>query len=263
MNLGKAILAVFTWTVIAFLIYIPLILVIIFSFNDSIYFIFPLKGFTLKWYLRVFEDPGFLKSVINSIVVALATTAGAILIGVPASFSFVRLRRNNTFAAFIVIPFIVPWLVIGVSCLIFFYAIGIPLSLLTVTLSHIIYSIPLVVLIVAARLISLNPNYEKASMDLGADQVQTFINVTLPLIYPSIAISALITFLWSFDNFIVTFFTIGSDMTVPLWIWGSLRRPVNVPVIAAASSIIIIIGSLIVYFIEEYRLRRGETITLL
>ncbi|MCS7125789.1 MAG: ABC transporter permease, partial [Aigarchaeota archaeon] len=246
MNLGKAILAVFTWTVIAFLIYIPLILVIIFSFNDSIYFIFPLKGFTLKWYLRVFEDPGFLKSVINSIVVALATTAGAILIGVPASFSFVRLRRNNTFAAFIVIPFIVPWLVIGVSCLIFFYAIGIPLSLLTVTLSHIIYSIPLVVLIVAARLISLNPNYEKASMDLGADQVQTFINVTLPLIYPSIAISALITFLWSFDNFIVTFFTIGSDMTVPLWIWGSLRRPVNVPVIAAASSIIIIIGSLIV-----------------
>ncbi|MEN2974547.1 MAG: ABC transporter permease [Candidatus Caldarchaeales archaeon] len=263
MNLGKMVLAGFTWTVIAFLIYIPLLLVIIFSFNDSIYFIFPLRGFTYKWYLRVFEDPLFLKSVTNSIMVALATTAGAILIGVPASFSFVRLRRNNVFAAFIVIPFIVPWLVIGVSCLIFFYAVGIPLSLITVILSHIIYSIPLVVLIVAARLISLNPNYEKASMDLGADQVQTFINITLPLIYPSIAISALITFLWSFDNFIVTFFTIGSDITVPLWVWGSLRRPINIPVIAAASSIIIIIGSLIVYFLEEYRLRREVSIALI
>lgn len=263
MNLGKVVLAVFTWTVIMFLIYIPLVLVIIFSFNDSIYFVFPLKGFTLKWYTRVFEDPSFLKSVINSIIVALATTSGAIILGVPASFSFVRLRRNNIFAGFIVIPFIIPWLVIGVSCLIFFYAVGIPLSLLTVTLSHIVYSVPLVVLVVAARLISLNPNYEKASMDLGADQIQTFINITLPLIYPSIAISALITFLWSFDNFIVTFFTIGTDITVPLWMWGSLRRPINVPVVAAASSIIILVGSLIVYFLEEYRLRRAGYLGIL
>lgn len=263
MNAGKAVFAVFTWTVITFLIYVPLVLVIVFSFNDSIYFVFPLKGLTLKWYIKVFEDPLFLKSIVNSIVVALATTSGAILLGVPASFSFVRLRRNNIFAGFIVIPFIIPWLVIGVSCLIFFYAIGISLSLLTVTLSHIVYSIPLVVLVVAARLISLNPNYEKASMDLGANQIQTFINITLPLIYPSIAISALITFLWSFDNFIITFFTIGSDTTVPLWMWGSLRRPVNVPVVAAASSIIIIIGSLVVYLIEEYRLRKGGSLTTL
>lgn len=263
MSLGKAVLAAFTWTVIAFLIYVPLILVIVFSFNDSIYFVFPLKGFTLKWYQRLFEDPQFLESLVNSILVALATTAGSMVIGVPASFSFVRLRRSDAFAAFMVIPFIVPWLVIGVSCLVFFYFVGIPLSLLTVTLSHIIYSIPLVVLIVSARLISLNPNYEKASMDLGADQFQTFINVTLPLIYPSIAISALITFIWSFDNFIITFFTIGSDLTFPMWVWGSLRRPVNVPVIAAASSIIIVAGSLIVYFIEEYRLRRGGASALL
>jgi len=161
------------------------------------------------------------------------------------------------------IPFIIPWLVIGVASLVFFYTIGIPLSILTVILSHIVYSIPLVVLIIATRLISLNPNYEKASMDLGANQIQTFINITFPLIYPSIAVSALITFLWSFDNFVITFFTIGSDITFPIWVWGSLRHPTNVPVITAASSIVIVVGSLIVYLMETYRIRRGLGVPLI
>jgi spermidine/putrescine transport system permease protein len=83
------------------------------------------------------------------------------------------------------------------------------------------------------------------------------------LIYPSIAVSALITFLWSFDNFIITFFTIGSDITFPIWVWGSLRHPTNVPVITAGSSIVIVVGSLIVYLMETYRIRRGLGIPLI
>lgn len=253
----KLFLRIFTSSVILLLIYLPICLVLLFSFNDGIYFILPFKGFTLKWYLKLFENPDFFKSIFNSIAIAIATTGGSLCIGVPASFAFVRLRRNTLFVGFIMIPFIMPWLIIGVSSLVFFYTIGIPLSILTVILSHIIYSIPLVVLIVATRLISLNPNYEKASMDLGANEIQTFMNITLPLIYPSIAVSALITFLWSFDNFIITFFTIGSDITFPIWVWGSLRHPTNVPVITAASSIIIVIGSLMVYFAESYRIKRS------
>lgn len=263
MSTVKLFLHIFTSTVILLLIYFPIGLVLLFSFNDSIYFIFPFKGFTLKWYSRLLEDPAFFKSIINSIIIALGTTAGALSIGIPASFSFVRLRRNTLFVGFITIPFIMPWLVIGVSSLVFFHTIGIPLSIFTVILSHIIYSIPLVVFIIAARLISLNPNYEKASMDLGANEVQTFMNITLPLIYPSIAVSALITFLWSFDNFIITFFTIGSEVTFPIWVWGSLRHPTNVPVITAASSVVIVIGSLIVYFLESYRMRKGLGTTLM
>lgn len=257
MNLTKLLLKIFTSTIILLLIYFPIAIVILFSFNDSIYFTFPLKGFTLKWYEKLLEDPAFLRSIINSVIIALAVSAGSLSIGIPASFAFVRLRRNTLYVGFIMVPFIMPWLVIGVSSLVFFYTLGIPLSILTVVVSHIIYSIPLVVLVVASRLISLNPNYEKASMDLGANEVQTFMYVTFPLIYPAIAVSALITFLWSFDNFIITFFTIGSEITFPVWVWGSLRHPTNVPVITAASSVVIIIGSLIVYLLETYRIRRG------
>ncbi|MEM1583877.1 MAG: ABC transporter permease [Nitrososphaerota archaeon] len=257
MSLIKLFLKIFTSTVILLLIYLPIALVILFSFNDSIYFIFPFKNFTFKWYERLLEDPLFLKSIINSIIIALAVSAGSLSIGIPASFAFVRLRRNTLYVGFIMIPFIMPWLVIGVSSLVFFHTLGIPLSILTTVLSHIIYSIPLVVLIVAARLISLNPNYEKASMDLGANEVQTFTYVTFPLIYPAISVSALITFLWSFDNFIITFFTIGSEITFPIWVWGSLRHPTNVPVITAASSIVILVGSLIVYLMETYRVKKG------
>lgn len=263
MRFEKALIATFTSAVILLLIYFPIAIVFVFSFNDGIYFIFPLKGFTVKWYLKVFSDPDFFESILNSVIVALATTAGTLLIGIPAAFAFVRLRNNLPFVALIIIPFLVPWLVIGVASLVFFYAVGLSLSLLTVVLSHIIYSIPLVVLIVAARLISLNPNYEKASMDLGANELQTFLNITFPLIYPSIAVSALITFLWSFDNFVITFFTIGTDLTFPIWLWGALRHPTNVPVITAASSIVILIGSILVYFMETYRVKKGVGIGII
>jgi spermidine/putrescine transport system permease protein len=146
---------------------------------------------------------------------------------------------------------------IGVSLLVFFSLINVPLSLLTVALGHVVYSIPLVVLVVSARLLSLNPNLERASLDLGADRPTTFKNITLPLIYPAVSVAGLIVFLWSFDNFIITFFTIGSDITFPIWMWGAIRRPTNLPNIMAASSIIIIVGSLLVYFIERYRIKRG------
>ncbi|MDW8084165.1 MAG: ABC transporter permease [Candidatus Caldarchaeum sp.] len=257
MTYVKLMLKIFTSATILFLIYFPLALILLFSFNDGIYFVLPFKGFTLRWYEKLFQDEMFLQSVVNSVVVAVAVSALSVAVGVPASFAFVRLRHNTLLAGFLLIPFIMPWLVIGVSSLVFFSSIGLPLSLTSVILSHVIYSIPLVVLIVAARLISLNPNYEKASMDLGANEYQTFMNITLPLIYPSIAVSALITFLWSFDNFTVTFFTVGTETTFPIWVWGSLRHPTNVPVITAASSIVIVIGSIIVYLLETFRVRRG------
>ena len=262
-SMVRLILGGFTAAVIILLIYLPIALVVVFSFNDGIYFLLPLKGFTTRWYEEVLRSAEFFNSILNSVIVATMTTAGSLLIGVPAAFSFVRLRRNTPFVGFVLLPFLVPWLVIGVVSLVFFKTLGIPLSLLTVSLSHIIYSIPLVVLIVAARMLSLNPNYEKASMDLGADRIRTFINITLPLTYPAIAVAALITFIWSFDNFIITFFTIGAEQTFPIWMWGSLRHPTKVPVITAASSLVIIIGSAIVYLLESYRIRKGIGITIL
>lgn len=257
MSLLRISLLMFTSLTIIFLIYIPLFLIIVFSFNDGMYLVLPFKGFTTKWYERLFQDQGFFQSILNSMVIGLATCGFSLAIGIPAAFAFTRLRKNELYSGFLLIPFIMPWLVIGVSALVFFNTLGIPLSALTVVLSHTIYSIPLVVLIVAARLISLNPNLEKASMDLGANLYQTFRNIVFPLIYPSVATSALITFLWSFDNFTITFFTIGTELTFPIWVWGSLRHPTYTPIITAASSIVILIGSVVVYFLESFRIRRG------
>ncbi|MEM1948350.1 MAG: ABC transporter permease [Candidatus Caldarchaeum sp.] len=257
MNALKMLLGMFTFTTIFFLVYLPLVLIILFSFNDGIYFILPFKGFTLRWYEQLFQDPTFLGSILNSVIIATATSTLSTAIGIPGAFAFVKLHRKTLFSGFVIIPFIVPWLVIGVSCLVFFHIIGLALSMYTAVLSHVIYSIPLVVLILVSRLIILSPNYEKASMDLGANELTTFLYVTFPLIYPSVAVAALITFLWSFDNFTVTFFTIGTQTTFPIWVWGSLRHPANVPVITAASAIVIVVGSIIVYLLESFRVKKG------
>jgi len=253
----RTVLSLYTIFIISLLIYLPIVIVIVFSFDENILFVFPMKGLTIKWYIELFRDSQFLQSIFNSIFVASITTVISLLIGVPAAFSFLSMRRNSLFVGFIFLPFIVPWLMIGVSLLVFFSLINVPLSLLTVALGHVVYSIPLVVLVVSARLLSLNPNLERASLDLGADRPTTFKNITLPLIYPAVSVAGLIVFLWSFDNFIITFFTIGSDITFPIWMWGAIRRPTNLPIIMAASSIIIIVGSLLVYFIERYRIKRG------
>jgi len=253
----RLILELYTAIVVSFLIYLPIVLVIIFSFNEGIYFTFPLKNLTVKWYLELFKDTSFFQAIMNSIYVASISTVISILVGTPAAFSFMSFKNNSAFVGFVFLPFIVPWLIIGVSLLVFFSLLNVQLSLLTVAIGHVVYSIPLVVLIVSTRLLTLNPNLERASLVLGADRIYTFRNVTLPLIYPAISVAGLIVFLWSFDNFIITFFTIGTDETFPLWMWSAIRRPANIPIITAASSLIILVGFVIVYFVESYRIKKG------
>jgi|Deesub1362B_J571_1020462.scaffolds.fasta_scaffold00003_220 spermidine/putrescine transport system permease protein len=248
----RKILAVYTSIAIIIFIYLPILILIIYSFHVSPYFTVPFQGFSLRWYKALLEIPEIADALWNSIWIATAVTALSLALGIPPGFAIIRwkAKARTAYLIYLMIPFVIPWLLIGVADLIFYIAIGMPLSNLTVILSHVTYSIPLVAVIVSARVFALNPSIEEASMDLGADELTTFKNITLPLLFPAIASAAIITFAWSFDNFIITYFTIGEGYTFPVWVWSVLgRRPKILPVINAVSVLIFTASIIAIYLI--------------
>lgn len=252
-SLGKLLLGGYTASVVFLLIYLPIVLLIFFSFHAKAYFSFPFVGFSLKWYLAMFEEDFLFRSLGNSLLIASVVTGVAMVLGIPAAFTFASLRgkKKDLFIMFMAVPFVIPWLLIGVASLIFYVTIGMDLSFITVIMSHLTYSIPIVVIIVGSRLLTYNVRLNEAAMDLGADELQVFRKIMLPQIFPAVAAAALIVFIWSFDNFIVTYFTIGSDLTFPIWVWTSIRYPKKLPIVNAASAIIVIVGSLIIYLLHR------------
>lgn len=255
---SRYILAIYTVVTIAFFIYFPISILYVYSVNDVPYFVPEWRGFTLKWFIKIFERKDLIMSLQNSLVIAVFVTAVSMALGIPPSFYIVRGRGRikNIYLLYLMIPFIVPWIIIGVGDYIFFWFLHIEKSLITAALAHIIYSIPLVVTILAPRLYSLDPSLEEASMDLGADEFTTFRKIILPLVFPSIASSAIITFAWSFDNFIISYFTLGNELTWPVWVFSVIGKiPRIMPVINAVSVIIITLSSIGIYLLA----RKGLT----
>jgi len=252
-SIAKLLLGGYTASVVSLLIYLPIFLLILFSFHAKAFFSFPFAGFSLRWYMAMFEEEFLFRSLGNSLIIASIVTAAAMVLGLPAAFTFASLRgrKKDIFIMFMAVPFVIPWLLIGVASLIFYITVGMELSFLTVVLSHLTYSIPVVVIIVGSRLLTYNIRLNEAAMDLGADQLQVFRKIMLPQIFPAVAAAALITFIWSFDNFIITYFTIGSDLTFPIWVWSSIRYPKKLPIVNAVSAIIVIVGSLIIYLLHR------------
>lgn len=257
-KIGKYILAAYTIIVIGFFIYFPIAVLYVYSINDIPYFIPEWRGFTLKWFMKILERQDLLLSLQNSLIVAVFVTAVAMALGIPPSFYVVRAKGKlkDSYLLYLMIPFIVPWIIIGVGDFVFFWYLGIEKSLLTAALAHIVYSIPLVVTIMAPRLYSLDPSIEEASMDLGADEFTTFRKIIFPLVFPSIASSAIITFAWSFDNFVISYFTLGNELTWPVWVFSVIGKvPRIMPVINAVSVIIITLSSIAIYILA----RKGLT----
>ncbi len=260
---GKFWLGVYTAMVVAFLIYLPIVLLITFSFNNSKIMSLPWNGFTLKWYTQAFRREDLLHALFNSLWVAVLVTAVSLVLGIMAANGMAKYRYKGRglFTGYVAIPVVMPWLLLGIALLLFFNLVKIPLSLFTVILSHISFDVPLVAVIVAARLHQFDPSLEEAARDLGAGPIETFRLVTLPIIAPAVVASGIFAFSWSFDAFVVTHFVIGSQVTFPIWVWSALRYAKNLPIINAVSSIIVIVEILIVYLGE--RLRRGEGETVL
>ena len=237
-------LQLFTALFFVFL-FAPIALVVLFSFNSTRSLqIF--NGFSLRWYERFFESESLRDSLLASIQIALVTMVVATAIGTLLAYGLVRARTRWGGAAnvLMLVPLVTPEIVAGVSALLLFTQVGLQLSLTTIVLGHITFSISYVTVVVRGRLAALGPEIENAALDLGATRWQTFRLVTLPELWPAVLAAGLLVFALSFDDFVMSFFTTGeSPQPLPVRIWSAIRFGVT-PTINAIGSFMLAISVL-------------------
>jgi putative spermidine/putrescine transport system permease protein len=241
-------------------IYIPLVVIFIYAFNDGTTLKWPLDGVTTHWFGVALKDSGARDAFVTSIKVGLAATAIALILGTLASFAVARHRYfgRETISFLVVLPIALPGIVTGVALSDTFTQIfGISLSLFTVIVGHATFCIVVVYNNVIARLRRISGNLEDASADLGADTWQTFRHVTLPNLSTALVAGGLLAFALSFDEIIVTTFTIGaSDETLPIWIYSNLFRGQELPITNVVAVVVVLLSIIPVYF--AHRLTRDE-----
>ena len=239
--------------VFAFL-YLPIAVLIVYSFNGAGVGGFPPRNLTLDWYRALFGDGAIWESVGNSLIVAVVAVVIALGLGIPAALALDRAQfpGKTLFRRLVLLPLILPGIITGLSLLMLFNEASIKLSLLTIVLGHGTALISVATTEVFAGLQKLDRAQEEASLDLGANYWQTFLRVTLPNLKLSIIGAALLIFTLSMDEIAVSFFLIGRDNTLPLEIWGRLRRGIT-PEINAISTIIFVFS--LVAIVLWYRLR--------
>jgi len=230
-------------------LYVPVLFLPLFSFNDSIYVKFPLKGFTLQWYIELLDREPVWASLMNSIKVGVTTSIIATGFGVFAAKAITRYRLpgRGPVVGFIMLPLVVPGIIFGVALLVLLSQLGVRLSLYTVTMGHIIVCLPFAIATMIPRFEGFNKSVEEASADLGENAWWTFWRITFPMVFPGILASLLLTFTVSFDEFIMAFFLSGTDATLPMYIWGQLRFPQAFPSILAMASIILAVSFILVF----------------
>jgi spermidine/putrescine transport system permease protein len=227
-------------TVLILFLFAPVVTIVVFSFDEVGVGTFPIEGLTFKWYEDMLENDAIMEAALNSAIVAAGCAALTVALGTAASFALVRfrVRLSGGFSALVLLPVALPGLLVGVALLSFFDFVSLPLSLFTVTIGHVLITLPFVILTMNARLAVFDPAVEEAARNLGANPWQTFWRITFPLIRGSLVGSALLVVALSLDEFIVTFFTIGPDNTLPTVIWSQMRTGVS-PSVNAISTVML------------------------
>jgi spermidine/putrescine transport system permease protein len=242
----KALLKGYVAAAFVFL-YLPLVVLSVFSFNDSRFSLW--NGFSLRWYRAAWENPQLTHAAATSLVIAICSTVFATLAGTLCAYGLWK-RNAQALSGTLYLSLVTPEIVMGVSLLAFYQiALGpwsASLGLHTVILSHIAFSLAYVVLVVLARLRTLDPRLEEAALDLAPNEWQAFGRVTLPLLAPGIAAAALLAFTISFDDYVITSLVAGVDSeTLPMVIYSMARRGVRPEVNAVSAVIVVVLGSLI------------------
>jgi len=240
-------------------LYGPILLAPLFSFNDSIFATFPLKGFTFRHYAEMAGNTGLLQALRNSLVVASVSSLIATAVSVPAAIALTRykLPGSGVILTAMSAPLIVPSIIFGVALLIIILRfLGLELSLWTIGASHVFISIPFAMTVLMSRLEGFDKSLEEASRDLGEGAWMTFLRVTLPLAMSGIVSSLLLCFVTSFDEFVLAFFLSGTETTLPVYLFGQLRFPNKLPGMLALGSTILLFSAVIVILAELMR-RRG------
>ncbi len=258
-------------TVVLVVLIGPIALLTAFSFNDSTIISLPFEGFTLDWYRMALNDQGVRDSLRYSVIVAAIVAPSCVILGTASAWGITRFRfRGRGFwAGLLGAVLVVPWLVIGVSGLVFFVYLDVELSLKTIILMHIAVTFPLVTALVSARLVRFERSQEEAAIDLGASQWQLMTRVVLPQLTPALAASLIFAFAWSFNNFEISFFNGGYEETFPVWVFSDLRRSYNLPIVNAIATLVSavqVIGVYALYLLIKWLGKRrgsGDDLTSL
>jgi len=250
---GK-VLAGFAILYLVFL-YGPVLFLPVFSFNDSVFVAFPLKAFTTKWYEQAFADEDMIKALIASLQVAGIAAVVSTILGLFGAKAITRYRMPGQSAvmAMIMLPLFIPEIILGISLLILLNAMGIDLGLPVVTIGHIMLCTPFAMAVLSSRLEGFDRSLEEASLDLGETPWMTFWRVTLPLAAPGIVSSLLLTFIVSFDEFLLSFFLTNQQPTLPVYIWSQLRFPNQLPGVLAMGTVILLASCILVVIAEWVR----------
>jgi len=224
-------------------LFAPIVVVILFSFN-SIKSLTNFGGFSFQWYQEFFNDPTLRESLFASLEIAFLTMLAATVIGTALAIGLVRSRARWSSGAnvLMLVPLVVPEIVTGISALLIFSQVGIALSIWTIIVAHITFSISYVTIVVRARLASITEEVEEAAMDLGATRWQSVRLVLVPALWPAIVAAGLLVFAFSFDDFVLSFFTTGEDVQpLPVRIWSALRFSLR-PTVEAIGALMMVVS---------------------
>lgn len=235
----------------------PFVLVMLFSFSDNPLSTFPVGEISLVWWRDMVAHPRFFDSLLNSVFIAVCVGVVSAAVGTMAAMGFARMKARSAslLISILSLPMMMPPLVLAVSLLSYYSALQLPLSLFTVIASHLLFTMPFVVLVIYARMATFDFTAVDSARDLGATPLVAFRTVTLPMIRPTVIGASLIAMALSIDDFIITFFTIGQGNTLPTMIWGMIRTQLT-PSVNAIGTVLIALSlcsSVIALRLTKYR----------
>jgi putative spermidine/putrescine transport system permease protein len=242
-------------------IYLPLVLVAVYAFNESITQRWPIDNFSTKWFGEAFDDPAVRDALLLSVQAALGATAVAIVLGTLLSLAMARFSffGRDTITLLVILPIALPGIVTGLALQTTYTTLGVPYGLMTIIIGHATFCIVVVFNNAVARLRRLHGNLEEASKDLGGDGWQTFRHVTFPQLRTALLAGALLAFALSWDEVVVTIFTSGAQQTLPIWIFANLFRPIEQPIVNVVALFVIVVSVIPVYIAT--RLAGGSGVT--
>jgi spermidine/putrescine transport system permease protein len=233
--------------VYAFL-HLPIVVLVVFSFNSSKYSV-SWTGFTLEWYRALLERQDLLSGLKVSLIVGGVSTILATVLGTLLAIGMARKRGTGLrlIEGFLYLPIVTPEIIAGVSLLLLFAGLGIPLGLGTITVAHVAFNVGFVAIVVRARVEGMDPSLKEAAALLGADELTVFRTVTIPQLWPGILAGALLAFTMSFDDYIITSLVSGTgSSTLPMVVYGMVRRNIE-PTVNAISTVILVVTSLAIW----------------
>ncbi len=244
-------LIAFVFCVYLFL-HVPILALVVFSFNES-KFSTEWTGFTLHWYERLLERQDILDGLKASVIVAVTSTFISTILGTLFALALgrQRFRGRRLVEAFLYVPIVTPEIVVGISLLILFVLLKVPLGLGTIVVAHVAFNISYVVVVVLARLAGMDSNLEEAAMILGADELTTFRRITVPILWPGIVSGAMLAFTMSFDDYVITSFVTGTgSSTLPIVVYTMVRKNIE-PSINAISTVVLVVTTVLVIAAER------------